>query len=163
MSPGSGCRDWNFARFSDRLYERAIEELTTFGNPDTDKMARRLIALLIIGILLGFSAVPLFSIPVSDESCSCGCTDNGGICRCSCQSKHSDPAAGGFEAFAEDPGDKCPCTAAGLSFLALKVHAILRDPVDLTGLMPTRLDPPYPGDQPLSGPLQSKRQRAPPC
>ena len=126
-------------------------------------MARRLIAFVIIGIMLGFSAEPLFSIPVRNDRCGCGCTDDGGICRCSCKSKHSDPEAERFQAFMQDAGHKCPCTAAGLSFLALKIHAILRDPVDFTGLMPTRLDQPDPGGQPAFGPLQSKRQRAPPC
>ncbi|RPI25096.1 MAG: hypothetical protein EHM61_15275 [Acidobacteria bacterium] len=121
-------------------------------------MARRLIAFLIIGILLGFSAAPLFSIPVSDDSCGCGCTNDGGICECSCKSKHSDPE----QAFMQDAGHKCPCTAAGLSFLSLKVHAILRDPVNVTGLMPTGLDQPDQGGQPVSGPLNSKRQRGPP-
>jgi len=126
-------------------------------------MARRLIASLIIGILLGFTAAPLFSIPVSEESCGCGCTDNGGVCRCACSSKHFDPEAEQYRAFVQDTAHKCPCTAAGLSFLALKLHAILRHPVDITSLMPTRLDQLDPGGQLLSGPLQARHQRAPPC
>ncbi len=128
-------------------------------------MRRRLTALLVMTVLLGFSWPPLFSSRESEAECSCGCRTDGRACRCCLPPPNRDlgrpPVK--FQAVVRANAHKCPCTAAGLQPLfGFKIQAVLKDRLLIEvsgahGLRALSRDHALPDNS-----LPSEQERAPP-